>query len=860
MKEKPGEIGRILGEIRDALSVTWSELGSILEVDGKDLEGVARGQVKASGEIKRAAQVLVERVVALRRVGEELQTVAQFVDAVASEIQRLSFSFQNVVANRRAFQHVPDHNQQSIDDYRVLRQEAYGRYIRTRDVDSGKEEEFRVGWGAVGWPKQRIYSRNAPVIRALMSARKDQCVTVRMPQERELEILEVSLLERHKDELKNFALMEFALDRRGTPEKLIRDLARWQEAERMDLRGGTLETLTEVPVPSVPEPLTIDSRAGLNDRFFMDPLEAQEAVMAFPSVGHVLVEGVAGSGKTSVALGRAAMLCMERPDEGMALEFTPESGVGFVLSEQLVSYLQDLRAGRLNLDKMPVKSLFRLRQETLQVRRVLRGGVRRLNADADVDDPCVGSAAWFGAVGEMMPNLLRSALARFLPAKPAQVAGKTSPHVTARHWEALAPKWEEFVKNVPKAFEVGRRDRLEGCVQRLDLVRGTLADALEVLPPWNSPRFRDDRRRVSQGIREAFIQAFDFAGRYFEAVSSPEFAGLLENHLGSAGGPRPSTISSSISAAKGRAAGRQLANADIDCILLIAHQATLGYRGRDGALPIEGLRETEYRSQVFIDEVQDFSEVQVRLMAAQADPKSNAVTAVGDFAQKVGRGGLEAVSRSGLELSEDRTVFLGWNKRQTSPLHELSLAFRMGLSGDKRPCHGEPARPGDEKAYNFSVGTATATDLCEELISTREQHPDYSMAVLCPPGPRAAELEKAVHASLWERNIPARVSDRVDAARIGDSFYVHFTTAAQAKGLEFAAVFVVDLDDYDLTDETKVAALYVALSRPRRRLGLSWRNPPNAKLMQIIQPHLGPRPGAAGAASLSAWTGQREGA
>jgi hypothetical protein len=184
----------------------------------------------------------------------------------------------------------------------------------------------------------------------------------------------------------------------------------------------------------------------------------------------------------------------------------------------------------------------------------------------------------------------------------------------------------------------------------------------------------------------------------------------------------------------------------------------------------------------------------------------------------------------------------------------------MGLSGDKRPCHGEPARPGDEKAYNFSVGTATATDLCEELISTREQHPDYSMAVLCPPGPRAAELEKAVHASLWERNIPARVSDRVDAARIGDSFYVHFTTAAQAKGLEFAAVFVVDLDDYDLTDETKVAALYVALSRPRRRLGLSWRNPPNAKLMQIIQPHLGPRPGAAGAASLSAWTGQREGA
>lgn len=66
-----------------------------------------------------------------------------------------------------------------------------------------------------------------------------------------------------------------------------------------------------------------------------------------------------------------------------------------------------------------------------------------------------------------------------------------------------------------------------------------------------------------------------------------------------------------LAGARQRARSKRLSNGDIDCLLYIAHRASQGYRGRDGAEPIQNLAEVDYFSHVFIDEVQDFNEVQV---------------------------------------------------------------------------------------------------------------------------------------------------------------------------------------------------------------------------------------------------------
>lgn len=51
-------------------------------------------------------------------------------------------------------------------------------------------------------------------------------------------------------------------------------------------------------------------------------------------------------------------------------------------------------------------------------------------------------------------------------------------------------------------------------------------------------------------------------------------------------------------------------------------------------------------------------------------------------------------------------------------------------------------------------------------------------------------------------------------------FYVHFTTALDAKGLEFDATIVPWIGRLDLADSVVANALYVAISRPRQQLSI----------------------------------------
>lgn len=116
------------------------------------------------------------------------------------------------------------------------------------------------------------------------------------------------------------------------------------------------------------------------------------------------------------------------------------------------------------------------------------------------------------------------------------------------------------------------------------------------------------------------------------------------------------------------------------------------------------------------------------------------------------------------------------------------------------------------------------------------------MAVLCPTGDRARELEAVLHADLWAQNILSRVSDRSDASKLCDAFHVHFTTPLQAKGLELDAVFVLDADAYDMSSRTDQAALYVALSRACCKLGVAYRKAPMGGLADLLHQHLAASP------------------
>lgn len=847
-----------LGRLRAALGLDSDVMAALLGVPPGTYVAYERGAAELSSEQDAVIASLAPRLDLFERAREELRTVKALHEGVETKIQTfVKARPEHFSTNRETSVALHSHLQRSVDGDLVLLRQAYGRVVRVRDLQNQSDKTYRIAWGSSSWPGLSVFPRNSPVIHRLMSAREGQIVEVQTPKgEREYEILEVSLLWRHPPEsllgnYDNFQRLEYALDPQARARSHAEELRTWLLAERDGLCEAVAASVVHVPPEeTAPQPLTADSRTSLSDRFFMNPEAAQEDVMREAPEGHFLVEGVAGSGKTSVALGRSAHLFMQQLEEGDVTEFVASNAIGFVLSDQLVGYLERLiRDGRLNLEKMQIKSYFRLRQELLGPagRALLVKGVRRSDVDGQDDDRIVGSLAWVEAVEQAMVHTISAALAAGVPADPRDALSRASPLVKAQHWEALAQPWEELVRSLPQAV-IGPRGpaapQLRGSLQRVDEVRGVFADRLEHLSPWDTPRFREDRRRLNERLRDAVKGAFEYATRYFEVVLGEGFPASVARAVRQAGHDADDeAIAHAVEQARQRARNRQLSNGDIDCLLLLAHNASVGYVGRDGTRPIEHLGERPYRIHVFIDEVQDFSEVQVRLMAAQADPRFNSVTAVGDFAQRLSARGIGSLARSGLSLRGDRTMFLAWNKRQRAPLHAFSYAYRVQVQGDARPCEGEPPGPGDERAFLVGVGeNDTAEGLRRALISTREERPHYSMAVLCPSGRRARELEAQVRHELSQLDILTRVSDGDEAARLCDAYYVHFTTPLEAKGLEFDAVFLADADLYDLGKPTDRAALYVALSRARHRLGIAVTRPVDGALGALFDLHVETEP------------------
>jgi len=837
--QAPTEVSALIQRVRTLLDLTQAELAEDLGVTLQTVNRWENGVLVPKEEVQQTFEALRPQLRLLERLKAELTTVHKLTNGVDEKIRALSFSFKDVLTHRRAFETLQDHNTASIAELRQLREAAYGRLLVLQDEETNECRSFRIAWGSRGWTELSVYNRNAPIIRQLMSASAGETVSLPLPGgERDFKVAEVSVLFRHTGNAllgnyDNFQKLEFDRQPTGQFSDHVEDLRRaWmlsRETIRTSLRQRRVADVLGFKEEPTRPPLRPDSRAALSERFFMQPEKLQEDAMQWAPEGHVLVTGPAGSGKTSVALGRAAMLCMRTEEDGDS-RFRPETGVGFVLSDQLVGYLEELLTGRLGLDRMRVRSFTTLRQDLLTQRGFIGRVVKRDHTSKQ--DSITGSLAFYRLVEQRMVAAIARVLREALPKEPTVTVGDNLVGVGESHWQALEQPWTDLLKGIEETLDRAVQSRtLRGLVSRIDSQRERFARRLETLTPWDTPKLKDARRRVRDRVKEYVMLAFDYAARYFEIVGSDEFVRVLEQEFG-----HQTHFSEVVTALRQRNSVKQLSDGDIDCLLLIAHVAAEGYKGRDGAAPIYSLAETNLYSHVFIDEVQDFTPVQVRLMAAQANAPDRAVTAVGDFAQRLERWGVRTPADLGLDLDGEREVHLGFNKRQRRPLHELVNAYRIRILDDHREVQGESPLANDEKPrFHWVHHDEEAAVLERILLQTREDHPDFSIAVLCPDKDRATELEHDLHDSLWSNNLLSRVSAQPqDAVKLCDAYHVHFTTPFATKGLEFDAVFVIDVDSYDLSDEVNRHALYVALSRARRRLDVFCKSMPPGNLGSIL--------------------------
>lgn len=806
---------------------------------------------EAAGDPVAAAEigVSVPQILKLAHMGEELAAVAALMNRLReAERSTRQMDPENAGGSWQAAAAIRAEMDKKLGFLQELRMRAYGKVVIVRRIDTGELRAYRITQANYGFPdleypsgldgKQtlKLINRQSAVASRLVTAALGEMVELRVKSpsgwvEQELAVVGIVHLERHfgnellghYDDFKGFSLSHADLSEQASATEVAWSFKIGVEDVLALLAGGEAAApLSEEPRREVQR--TDQERLGAH--FYTRTTKLQESLLNRPSQGLLLVTGVAGSGKTSVALGRAKVLCDRTRDEGEEEPdfFRPETAVGFVLSAQLSTYLQQACA-QLQLGAMPVHEFRQLREDLITKRSLEDGDYQRARRSSV--DPGVtldGTMSWLRAadvaVAKVLASRLRDAVSQ-PPAEQEAVGARrrtTKPRnadqvaALGRRWQALRTDIDRLAALLERGGEP-RRLRLHRLVAQIDSIRAKFARDLEGDEYWTGNVNNELRQNVRSALRERIVRAFKLTDCYAEAVAEDSFRDDIQRDTKASA----EESAQAVQLAQTRLASKQLADEDIDVVLALNHLVSVGYQGRDGRDPISHLEETSYYSQVFIDEFQDFSEVQIFLMGAQADPRRHAVTMVGDLRQRLQRGRAPRFQEcfpwaTGEELE---VAFLLENKRQTPVLSRLSHAFRQIVlleeieAGDFGPERNEPAARVIEVPLD---GIADAV-----FDEVRRLHRSESVAVLCSTEGEAAKLEATLRDDLLAEFRETRLSRQTDLIR---RYFVHFTTPREAKGLEFDAVVVADLGRFDLNDPTDANAAYVAVSRPRRSLSL----------------------------------------
>ena len=311
----------------------------------------------------------------------------------------------------------------------------------------------------------------------------------------------------------------------------------------------------------------------------------------------------------------------------------------------------------------------------------------------------------------------------------------------------------------------------------------------------------------AQGCRKALMQLLYFvADAYAQAVA---------NH--------PSLFSDAkvASGIARQLQDKKLTDEDVDLLLCLSHLVSRGFKDAGRSV----LAEPDFYQSVFVDEVQDFTEQQVFLMAEQAQPAYRAITVVGDIAQKLHNGSTIDITACFPEQPIEQ-VQLTENMRQLGApaLAWFSACFRACLQDGLENFAPSAllAKQLQEQAgqlhgpvLEWADDVAQLADLVMEHLQEVAHH--QTAAVLLPNAETADALYAACKDRLAAQMVDAELSTKIDLSR---RHVRHFTTVANAKGLEFDVVIVPALERYRMGDARDINHLYVALTRARRKLVL----------------------------------------
>jgi hypothetical protein len=613
----------------------------------------------------------------------------------------------------------------------------------------------------------------------------------------------------------------------------------------------------------------VTENLGLSSDFYTRTTRTQEESIRKLHGGLLIVEGIAGSGKTSVALGRIKALHDSRlGDETGAIDKffdDRKSMIGFVRSPQLVEYLKNT-IDDLNLSGMHVAEFDAIRHG-LAVHRapILQLKTGKTSKGLYRPVPSSPRAAFEGemvwirdlltCITEIYLERIRSGFEQYLEFEFTQnehlkyrsIEGKDYDIVDTSIWDGIKKEGKRLIQdfidgayrsNDGKWPEVGIITRAVRCYVHccrylssdfswyINQQEGTLSIKPDqrsipekILDHSRYPK-EVDRKRVNaiQSQHKKWLQ------RVFLLGDAQESAFLLSDYFGvaiNAMAKESRYPSEKLQRIADRLLAYHLMPQDLTALLALTELMTRGMTeddeksARDISKVLRRSREHSYKA-VFIDEVQDFTEVEVFLMSSLANPERKAVTAVGDFRQQLYPGTVSSLPICFPYASEKEliSVVLNENKRQIPLLAIYSAQYRE-FSAGKGTSPPKPAKSGEVLSLEI-VSEQSIPERIGELVGETEI--GTSVAVICPTPELAKILCEAcrTHVEDYFRS----VSFSTDSRDLIKTRYCHFTDPRPTKGLEFDFVIVPFYEQFDHRSFIGRNASYVAISRARRRLVL----------------------------------------
>jgi hypothetical protein len=780
--------------------------------------------------------------------------------------QGLSATISELVRQRPTFDRTNSHTEIAIHEsrystlkgYEELAKHCYGRTVAGEEIDEdGRPQRqfvYRITQANVGFIDGgcNVLARNSPIASKLVTANLGDESEINAPKglryltAREVRTFDgpTSLLS--STQKPNFRSMTLSLLGRRTPITVqnIRAFVHSLAGKLAVGEGQDAATLIDVRPGKPPieapqdDPTWLENwenvylgdseTSSLGHQFFTRTTPKQENALNNPR-GLTVVEGVAGSGKTSIALGRLKFFANfatgeQREHYGLRnarlADFSPNNMIGFVLSHSLKRYLKETAAA-LGLEHLPIRDFQEFRFD-LSNRFGLTKKFKRSQSRVL---PCRTKLAWLLALDGAMARAMSKKLSLFARTaheiqpsvrdailKVADNLAATTPDIAQIKFRlhGLAAELATTVINAEfRAREMVVQQRLNSETNRN--IRYDLRKQLEQIA-------REEERRSVSPLARTVLGLANVGDLVGEVARSPDFATFVAKLFESqteCSALETADALASFAAAMSSEGDRVREVTDADSVALVALAAMVA-DGFDLSEAPAQLYQVRRNTAAFIDEFQDFTEIEVLLMGMVVTDDYRQITLSGDRRQQLqamGVGDFRNLFPLISRASRNQPVFLDHNFRQRKDLRILSAGIRSVLQEDPEKAveeySGSPAT-----LHTFKAEAEMAQFILQRILTVDAY---ATVAVIMPSEMEARRWYDLLQEDLAAFHRPALLSHRDDLTRRND---IHFTEVREAKGLEFDVVIVPDIASFDLRSVIGLNQLYVAVSRPRHALTL----------------------------------------